>query len=86
MTNISTRNDGWAALAEATIKWAIRDMNSPFLIREKYYACKFLTDERWKDLYTGLAPNMTRDWEAAEKKAQRILNNELSGYDPKKEI
>lgn len=85
-TTISTINDGWSALAEAVIKWAIRDMNSKTLVREKYFACKFLTNEEWKDLYTGLAPNMIHDWENAEPKAKRILETQLANYDPRREI
>jgi len=81
---VVTPNDGWRALAESTIKWAIRDMKSRTLVRERYFACKFLTNEKWKDLYTGLAPNMIRDWEKAEVEAEDLLKYHFYNYDPNK--
>ena len=85
MASIATKNEGWSALAEATIKLALRDMESKYSPQHKYFACKFLTNEEQKELFTGLAPHMIRDWERAEIKAKKILETELSGFDPKKE-
>lgn len=85
MATISTVNDGWTALAEASIKLAIREMETDYPVQHKYTACRFLTNEKQKDIFIGLAPHMIRDWEAAEVKARRILTTELSNYDPRKE-
>ena len=82
--DITTVNGGWSALAETVIRWALKDLDDKYLIRDRYFACKFFLDEAQKDLYTGLAPNMIRDWENAEPKAKKILETKFVGYDPNK--
>ena len=69
--------NGYRNLAEAVIKCAIEDMQpgqSTHL--DRAHACRFILDERWMDVYTGLAPHMIRDWEHAIPVARQIAEDE----------
>ena len=83
--NIVTRNDGFKTLAESVIRCALRDMKNCNLSRSRYTACLFFLNETAKDLYTGLAPDMIREWENAEPLARQILDTQFIGYDPNKD-
>lgn len=83
MLTISTVNDGYSALCEAVITNAIQDMktrsNDWHRRRDKYLACQFFLDEENRELFTGLAPHMIRDWEHAEETAREIMATTYTG-------
>ena len=71
--------NGYRDLAEAVIKWAIEDLqpgHASVTHQDRFYACRFLLDERQMDIYTGLAPHMIRDWERAIPVAREIMTRE----------
>ena len=66
-------SEGYSMLAEAVIKSAMKDLEDTARSGDKYHSCTFFTNEQYKDIYTGLAPHMTRDWERCEEQARKIL-------------
>lgn len=80
-------SDGYTALAEAVIKASITDIKTKstncYRRKDKYIACLFFTNEDCKDLWTGLAPHMIREFEHYEKIAWELLSTEFADYDPK---
>lgn len=69
--------NGYRNLAEAVIKCAIEDLQpGQSTHQDRAHACRFILDERWMDVYTGLAPHMIRDWERAIPVARQIAEDE----------
>ena len=80
--------DGYKALAEQVIKWAIRDLEGDeedvYMSHNRYTACTFFLSEKKFDFWTGLAPHMIRDWERCIPIAERILLLHYPNGDPNK--
>lgn len=75
-----SRDEGYKSLAEAVIRVALTDLRckSDGDVYRSYRlsSARFFLNEDKKDLWTGLAPHMIRDWEQAEKEAEEVYQAE----------